>query len=120
MRRLEFSKRADEQLSKMDPGVRRVIVSWLLKNIGGCDGPRAHGKNLTPNRSGEWRYRIGDYRVLCDIQDGELVVPAIEIGHRREAHKKQTGRGLSGRLVFRPTPPADPAAPKRGSATCSP
>ena len=54
MRRLEFSERADEQLSKMDPGVRRVIVSWLLKNIGGCDGSRAHGKGLTSKRSGEW------------------------------------------------------------------
>ena len=88
MWRLEFSKRADKQLSKMDPGVRRVIVSWLLKNIDGCDDPRAHGKGLTSNRSGEWRYRIGDYRVLCDIQDDELVVLAIEIGHRREVYKK--------------------------------
>lgn len=88
MWRLEFSKRADKQLSKMDPGVRRVIVSWLLKNIDGCDDPRAHGKGLTSNRSGEWRYRIGDYRVLCDIQDEELVVLAIEIGHRREVYKK--------------------------------
>lgn len=88
MWRLEFSKRADKQLSKMDPGVRRVIVSWLLKNIDGCDDPRAHGKGLTSNRSGEWRYRIGDYRVLCDIQDDKLVVLAIEIGHRREVYKK--------------------------------
>ena len=88
MWRLEFSKRADKQLSKMDPGVRRVIVSWLLKNIDGCDDPRAHGKGLTSNRSGEWRYRIGDYRVLCDIQDEELVVLAIEIGHRREVYRK--------------------------------
>ena len=85
---LRFSKRADKQLSKMDAGVRRVILSWLLKNIDGCEDPRAHGKGLTSNRSGEWRYRIGDYRVLCDIQDEELIVLAIEIGHRREVYKR--------------------------------
>ena len=87
MWRLEFSKKADKQLSKMDPGVRRIIVAWLLKNIDGCDNPRAHGKGLTGNRSEEWRYRIGDYRVLCDIQDDKLFVLALEIGHRREIYK---------------------------------
>ena len=85
---LRFSKRAEKQLSKMDAGVRRVILSWLLKNIDGCEDPRAHGKGLTANKSGEWRYRIGDYRVLCDIQEEELVVLAIEIGHRREVYKR--------------------------------
>ncbi len=86
MWRLEFSKRADKQLSKMDPGVRRVIVAWLLKNIDGCTDPRAHGKSLTANRSGKWRYRVGNYRVLCEIRDKELVVLAIEIGHRRDIY----------------------------------
>ena len=88
MWRLEFSKRADKQLAKMDPGVRRVIVSWLLKNIDGCEDPRAHGKGLVANHSGEWRYRIGDYRVLCEIRDEELVVLAIEVGHRRSVYEK--------------------------------
>lgn len=88
MWRLEFSKRADKQLAKMDPGVRRVIVSWLLKNIDGCEDPRAHGKGLVANHSGEWCYRIGDYRVLCEIRDEELVVLAIEVGHRRSVYEK--------------------------------
>lgn len=83
---LEFSKRADRQLAKMDAGVRRVIVAWLLKNVDGCDDPRARGKGLTSNRSGEWRYRVGDYRVLCEIRDADLVVLAIEVGHRREVY----------------------------------
>lgn len=86
--RLEFSKRADKQLSKMDPGVRRVIVAWLLKHIDGCEDPRAHGKGLTANLSGKWRYRIGDYRVLCEIRDNDLVVLAIEVGHRREVDER--------------------------------
>lgn len=70
----------------MDPGIRRIIVAWLLKNIDGCEDPRAHGKGLTANMSGKWRYRIGDYRVLCEIRDNDLVVLAIEIGHRREVY----------------------------------
>lgn len=86
MWRLVFSKRADKQLSKMEPGVRRVIVAWLLKNIDGCIDPRAHGKGLTANRSGKWRYRVGDYRVLCEVRDDELIVLAIEIGHRRDIY----------------------------------
>ena len=86
MWRLEFSKRADRQLSKMDPGVRRVIVAWLLKNVDGCMDPRAHGKGLTANRSGKWRYRVGDYHILCEIKDEELIVLAIEVGHRREIY----------------------------------
>ena len=80
MWRLEFSKRADKQLSKMDPGIRRVILAWLLKNVDGCEDPRAHGK---------WRYRVGDYRILCEIRDEELVVLAIEMGHRREVYQSR-------------------------------
>ncbi|WP_165173554.1 type II toxin-antitoxin system RelE/ParE family toxin [Adlercreutzia sp. ZJ242] len=86
MWRLRFSKKADKQLSKMDAGVRRVIVAWLLKNVDGCDNPRAPGKGLVADKSGIWRYRVGDYRVLCEIKDDELVVLAIEIGHRRDIY----------------------------------
>jgi len=86
--RLEFSKKADKQLSKMDPGTRRIIVAWLLKHIDGCEDPRAHGKGLTANLSGKWRYRIGDYRVLCEIRDGDLVVLAIEVGHRSTVYER--------------------------------
>ncbi len=85
---LVFSKKADKQLSKMNPDVRRIIISWLLKNIDGCDDPRVHGKGLTSNRSGEWRYRIGDYRVLCEIRENELVVLALSVGHRSSVYKK--------------------------------
>lgn len=88
MWRLEFSKRADRQLSKMDPGIRRVVVAWLLKNVDGCPDPRAHGKGLTANRAGKWRYRVGDYRILCEIRDEELVVLAIEIGHRSKIYQR--------------------------------
>ncbi len=87
MWQLRFSKRADKQLSKMDAGVRRIILAWLLKNVDGCDNPRTHGKGLTANMTGVWRYRVGDYRILCDIRDDDLVVLAIEVGHRRDVYR---------------------------------
>lgn len=87
MWRLLYSRRADRQLGKLDPGIRRIIVAWLNKNIDGCDNPRATGKGLTAGLSGKWRYRVGDYRVLCEIRDSELVVLAIEIGHRRDIYR---------------------------------
>lgn len=88
MWRLLFSKKADKQLSKLDPGVRRVLVSWLLKHLDGCEDPRAFGKGLVGDKSGIWRYRVGDYRILCDIKDDELVVLALEVGHRREVYRQ--------------------------------
>ena len=65
-----------------------MIVAWMAKNVDGCEDPRAHGKCLTANRSGQWRYRVGDYRVLCEIRDDELIVLAVEIGHRRSVYDR--------------------------------
>jgi len=83
---LVFSREADKQLEKLDRGISRMIVAWLMKNIHHCDNPRLHGKALTENRRGQWRYRVGNYRVLCEIQDDTLVVLAISIGHRRDIY----------------------------------
>lgn len=80
--RVEYTKAALKQLKKMDRFDARLITSWIGKNLEGCENPRAHGKGLTANRSGEWRYRVGDYRILCDIQDDVLIVEAFSIGHR--------------------------------------
>ena len=84
--RLEFTKAADKDLEKLDPSIRRMILGWLNKNVNQCSNPRVHGKALVGNHAGEWRYRIGDYRVICIIKDEELIVLAIEIGHRREIY----------------------------------
>lgn len=83
-----YSPKAIRQLSKIDAGRRRIILSWIDKNLNGCEDPRAHGKGLTANRSGQWRYRVGDYRVLCEIRDGDTVVLAIGVGHRRDVYDR--------------------------------
>lgn len=86
MWRLVLSKKAKKQLGKIDTSQRRIIERWLAKNIDGCENPRAHGRALLGDRAGQWRYRIGTYRVICHIEDNRLVVLAIEIGHRRSIY----------------------------------
>lgn len=80
--RVEYSKVALKQLKKMDRFDARLITSWIGKNLEGCEDPRAHGKGLTANRSGEWRYGVGDYRILCNIKDEVLVIEVFAVGHR--------------------------------------
>lgn len=87
MYELEFSKQALKQLKKMDKGVSKVILSWLSKNINHTMNPRQHGKCLTADKSNLWRYRVGDYRILVQVEDENLVVYAVTIGHRREVYK---------------------------------
>ena len=84
---VEVSEAVRKTLRKMDPGVRTMIVKWLRKNLEGCSNARVHGKALTGNLSGLWRYRIGNYRVIADIQDEKLVIFALEVGHRREIYE---------------------------------
>jgi mRNA interferase RelE/StbE len=81
-----FSDRAKKELKKLDKYVASLIIGWLEKNIQNCENPRAHGKGLVENKSGQWRYRVGDYRILCEIKDDEIIVLVLEIGHRREIY----------------------------------
>lgn len=85
--RLLFSKRALKELKKMDKAVSALIFAWLKKNIDGAADPRAFGKALKGDKKEMWRYRIGDYRVLVNIEDENLTIIAIEIGHRRDIYK---------------------------------
>lgn len=84
---LRYGKQALKTLRKMDRFDARLIMDWMTAHIEGCQDPRVWGKGLTGNRSGLWRYRVGDYRVLCEIDDGELVVRAVELGHRGEIYR---------------------------------
>lgn len=81
-----FTERAKKQLKKLDKHIAALIIGWLEKNIQNCENPRLHGKGLLENKSGQWRYRIGDYRVICEIQDKEIIVLVLEVGHRREIY----------------------------------
>jgi len=81
-----LSPKVQKQLRKLDKNVSRLIVKYLYKHVDGLSNPREKGKGLTANRSGQWRYRIGDYRVICEIIDEELVVLALTLGRRKDIY----------------------------------
>ena len=86
--RVEFTNEALKQLKKLDPSIAALIIGWLRKNIDNCDNPRVHGKALSSNRKGQWRYRVGDYRILAEIEDDKVLVLVISIGHRSDIYKQ--------------------------------
>lgn len=89
MWQVEYSEKARKQLKKLDPNQRRLLLAWIDKNLQNCDDPRIHGKALKENLAGCWRYRFGDYRILCDIQDNELIILALNIEHRSTVYRNK-------------------------------
>lgn len=87
--RVELTESAKKQLKKLDKYTQKIILLWLDKNLSGCDNPRVHGKPLSANRMGQWRYRVGDYRIIAKIEDDKLIILVIAIGHRREIYNSQ-------------------------------
>ena len=79
---IETTARFDREFKKLDRYTQRMVKAWIEKHLVGCDDPRVHGKGLTANHSGQWRYRIGDYRMICLIEDEKLIILALSIGHR--------------------------------------
>ncbi|HFU1089722.1 TPA: type II toxin-antitoxin system RelE/ParE family toxin [Streptococcus suis] len=84
--KVRLTPKANKQLRKLDAYTRNTILTWIKKNLYQTDNPRLHGKGLTANRSGEWRYRIGNYRILANIYDDEIVIEVFAIGHRRDSY----------------------------------
>ena len=70
----------------MDKQVQRLLFACIDKYLDGTENPRRHGKGLTGNRANEWRYRISNYRLICDIQEDKLVILALEFGHRKDIY----------------------------------
>ena len=83
---VEFTKDAVKKLKKLDKPTAALILGWVRKNLEGCENPRVHGKGLTANRSGQWRYRIGDYRLIAQIDDARVLILIIDAAHRREIY----------------------------------
>ena len=80
---ISTTEKFDKALKKLDRQTQRIIKAWIEKNLINCENPRIHGKALTANRSGQWRYRVGDYRILAEIHDNKLVLILIDVGHRK-------------------------------------
>jgi mRNA interferase RelE/StbE len=86
---VEVSDFAEKQLRKLDKPIQRRLLDWLEDRIEGCKNPRHFGEPLRGEMAGLWRYRIGDYRIICEIQDQQLVVLALAVGHRREIYLRK-------------------------------
>ena len=83
----EFDSRALKELKKIGPAPARRIIRYLDERIDGCDDPRPFGKPLSGNLSGLWRYRVGDYRLICSLEDTKLIVLVLRVGHRRGVYE---------------------------------
>lgn len=88
MYEVKFSAQALKDLKKLDNYTQRMIMAWIKKNLIGCENPRQHGKALTANHKGEWRYRVGDYRILAEILDDTIIIYILTVGHRKEVYNK--------------------------------
>ena len=84
--KVELKESVVKQLKKMDKSVSSLIMGYIKKNILNSKDPRMFGKALVENHKGKWRYRVGDYRILCEIKDEVITVVVIAIGHRRDIY----------------------------------
>ena len=85
--RIEFDRAAVRDLRKLGVDAERRVLRFLRERIAGSDDPRRLGHALTGDRSGLWRYRVGDYRIVAAIEDQRFVVLVVTVGHRREVYR---------------------------------
>jgi mRNA interferase RelE/StbE len=84
---VEFDDRARRELRKLAPETQQSILSYLRERVAGSSDPRQYGKPLRMNLAGLWRYRVGDYRLICRIEENRLVVLVLKVGHRRDVYE---------------------------------
>lgn len=86
--KIEFSDTFIKQLKKLDRKSRQQILKYIKETILPLDNPRMLGKTLKGNLSGLWRYRAGNYRIICKIYDDKLLVCVLKVGHRRDIYER--------------------------------
>lgn len=82
---INFTKKSQKELQKLDRPIQKQIISEL-ERILNLNNPRSFGKSLTGNLSGLWRYRVGDYRIIAEIEDAVFTVIVVRIGHRKQIY----------------------------------
>jgi mRNA interferase RelE/StbE len=85
--KIELSRNAEKTLDKLNPNIRKMIAKWVEKNLENTTDPKQHGKALVGELAGLWRYRVGDYRLICKIIDNKLIIYIIQVGHRSKIYK---------------------------------
>ena len=84
--RVEFLATAKRELKKLDKRWQLAILDYLEDEIAGLENPRNRGKALVGDKQGLWRYRVADYRIVCEIRDAELLIVAVTLGHRKNVY----------------------------------
>jgi len=84
--KLEFTREVQKQFRKMDSRQGTLLTRWLYQHVDGTDDPRKQGKALQGNHKGLWRYRVGNYRIIVEIKDEQLIVLAVQVGHRKNIY----------------------------------
>lgn len=84
---VEYTPKALKELKKLDKNSKALIYSWIGKNLSGCVNPRTRGKGLISSHSGEWRYRVGNYRIIAQIFDDKVLILVIDTGKRDKIYK---------------------------------
>jgi mRNA interferase RelE/StbE len=86
MYQLAFTKQSLKDLKDLDSTIRMMVLAWIEKNLSNIKNPRIIGKPLKGNYEGLWRYRVGQYRLLTQIQDQTLTILMVTITHRKDAY----------------------------------
>lgn len=84
---VRLTDHAKKQLRKMDAHDSRLLLSWINNKLEGCSDPRRFGKGLSSTHPSEWRYRVGNYRILADIYDEEVLIEVIKLAHRSKVYR---------------------------------
>ena len=83
--RIEYTETSRKQLTKLDKTMQKRILDYM-DEVGHLENPRSRGKAFVDNMRGLWRYRIGDYRVICEIQDSKIIISELKIGRRKNIY----------------------------------
>lgn len=87
MYKFETTDNFEREFRRLDKSNGRMILKYIKKNIMPLENPKDRGKALVADKKGLWRYRIGDYRLICKIEDDKLLILALSVGHRRDIYK---------------------------------
>lgn len=85
--RIEITRTATKQIIKLDRQAQKSILSFMRERLSHADNPRQWGRALQGEKRGLWRYRVGDYRLICDIQDEKITILVLELGHRKDVYR---------------------------------
>lgn len=85
--KIEITRGAEKQIKKLDRTAQAAILRFLRERLQSAENPRRWGKPLHGEKGGLWRHRIGDYRLICDIQDEKITVLVLRVGHRKDVYR---------------------------------